>query len=306
MNETAAVLLMLLCMLAASGWVWSVIVTRRAARGKNRFIAHLIGALSGIGAAFGAFCLSGALLMPGTADRAPIVIGALGALILCTYLGVLHHPKKKAPHSAKAVPAALTAAAAEDAIDETPVPPRMPRKRFKESIQTWWQEEKRRQDESRRQQEQKHIEREKALGMPLGTFFSERADGHFMLWCVALFLVVWGSLFVCTFSAEDWLISLLMSFIVTCVLAAAYGVLCLLIVPTLLLFLALLPFIGISILAEAWWRIRRNRPYIIASPPVAISYYDDIAPSATRQDTCDWFVPLAIGLWIGSSWHKNH
>ena len=203
MNQDAAVLLMLLCMLAAWAWAWSVIATRRTARGKNRFIAHLIGALAGSGAAFGAFCLSGALLMPGAGDDASIAIGVFGALVLCVYLGALHSPKQKASQSAEAELAVPMVAAVGTKTDTTPVL-RVPRKSFKDSLQTWWQEEKRRQEEFLRQEERKRAAREKALGMPFGTFFSERMEDHLMLWCGVLFLIVWGCLFASESSVEDW------------------------------------------------------------------------------------------------------
>jgi hypothetical protein len=321
MNPNAAVLrmlLMLLCMLAAWAWVWRVIATRRTARGKNRFIAHLIGALVGSGAVFGAFCLSGALLMPDTGNGASIAIGVLGALVLCAYFGALHFPRQKASQSAKAEPALPTVAIAGTKADANPVS-RVPRKRFKDSLQTWWhewwQEEKRRQEEFLRQEERKRVSREKALGMPFGTFFSERMGDHLMLWGGVLFLIVWGCLFAFVHSAEDWLTRLVVSFIVACLLAAVWGVSCIVIVPAILPLLVLLPFACVSILAEAWWRIRHNQPYI--APPVVISY-DSITPSAPTQSTGNWLVPsvptqstgnwlvpLVIGLWIGNAWGKD-
>ncbi|MFT4269208.1 MAG: hypothetical protein QM586_18650 [Xenophilus sp.] len=300
MNPNAAVLLMLLCMLAAWAWVWRVIATRRTVRGRNRFIAHLIGALAGSGAVFGAFCLSGALLMPGAGDGASIAIGVFGALVLCAYLGALHSPKQKASQSAEAEPAVLVAVAGTK-TDASPVS-RVPRKPFKDSLQSWWQEEKRRQEEFLRQEERKRVSREKALGMPFGTFFSERMEDHLMLWGGVLFLIVWGCLFAFVPSAGDWLTRLVVSFIVACLLAAVWGVSCIVIVPAILLLLVLLPFACVSILAEAWWRIRHNQPYI--APPVVISY-DSIASSAPTRNTGNWLVPLAIGLWIGNAWGKD-
>lgn len=74
----------MICMLAAWAWAWRVIATCRTARGNNRFIAHLVGALAGSGAAFGAFCLGGALLMPDRGDGASMAVGVLGALVLGT------------------------------------------------------------------------------------------------------------------------------------------------------------------------------------------------------------------------------
>jgi hypothetical protein len=288
MNQDAAVPLMLLCMIAAWAWTWRVIATRRTARGKNRFIAHLIGILAGSGAAFGAFCLSGALLMPGAGDGASIAIGVFGALVLCAYLGALHSPKQKTSQSAEAEPVVPMVAAVGTKTETTPVL-RVPRKPFKDSLQTWWQEEKRKQEEYLRQEERKRAARENALGMPFGTFFPERMEDHLMLWGGVLFLIVWGCLFASVPSAEDWLTRLVVSFIVACLLAAVWV-------------LALLPFACISILVEAWWRIRHNQPYI--APPVVIRY-DDIAPSAPPQSAGNWLAPLVIGLWIGSAWGKD-
>jgi hypothetical protein len=301
MNQDAAVLLMLLCMLTAWAWTWRIIATRRAARGNNRFIVHLIGALAGSGAAFGAFCLSGALLMPGAGDGASMAIGMFGALVLCTYLGALHPPKQKASQSAKAESAVPMAAAAGTKTDASPVS-RVPRKPFKDLLQTWWQQEKRRQEEFLRQEERKRVAREKALGMPFGTFFSKRAEAHFMLWCGVLFLIAWACLFAFMSSAQDWPTRLVVSFIAACLLATVWSVSCIVIVPAILLLLVLLPFACISILVEAWWRIRHNQPYV--APPVVVSY-DNIAPSAPPQNTCNWLVPLAIGLWIGNAWGKD-
>ncbi|MDR3213059.1 MAG: hypothetical protein LBT71_03980 [Azoarcus sp.] len=297
MNQNAAVLLMLLCTLAAWALTWNVIATRRTARGKHRFIAHLVGALAGSGTAFGAFCLSGALLMPGAGDGASIVIGVFGVLVLCTYLGALHRPKKEALQSVKVEPAVPMAAAVGTKTD-APLVSHMPRKSLKDLFQSWWQDEKRRQEKFLRQEERKRVAREKALGMSFGTFFSERMEDHFMLWGGVLFLIV-CCLFAFVPSAEDWL-TRLVSFIVACLLAAVCGVF--LIVPVILLLLALLPFACISILVEAWWRIRHNQPYIAS--PVVINY-DSIAPSAPTQSTGNWLVPLAIGLWIGSAWGKD-
>lgn len=302
MNQDAAVLLMLLCMIAAWAWAWRVIATRRTARGNNRFIAHLIGALAGSGAAFGAFCLSGAFLMPGTGDGVSMAIGVFGTLILCAYLGVLHPPKKTVSPSAQAEPAGLATTAVTE-IDDSPGMPHVPRKPVKESIQTWWKVEKRKRDELLRQEERKRVGREKALGMSLGTFFSERMEDHLMLWCGVLFIVVWGSLFVFVPSAEDWLTQLVVSFIVTCLLAAIWGVLCILIVPAILLLLVLLPFVCVSVFVEAWWRIRHNQPYV--APPVVIIPYSEITPPAPRQNSHNWLIPLAIGLWIGNSWGND-
>jgi len=285
---------MLICMLAAWAWAWRVIATRRTARGNNRFIAHLVGALAGSGAAFGAFCLGGALLMPDRGDGASIAVGVLGALMLGTYLGELRRPSQKASQGAKAEPAVPTATAGTK-TGTSPVS-RVPRRPFKDSLRTWWRQE------TCRQEERKRASWEKARGMPFGVFFSERMENHLILWGGVLFLIGWACLFAFVPSAEDWLTRLVVSFIVACLLTIVWGVSCIMIVPAILLLLVLLPFACASILAEAWWRIRHNQPYV--APPIVISY-NDISPSPPNQNTGNWLVPLAIGLWIGSAWGKD-
>ena len=291
LNQDAAVLLILLCMLATWAWVWKVIATRRAARGQSRAIAHLVGALAGSGAAFGAFCLSGALLMPGTGDGTSVAIGVFGMLVLCAYLAAPHPSRQEGPQSAQVEAAASKATAARAKTGAAPVP----RLSFKATLQAERQAQERRQHALRQQQKLRRMAREKALGMSLGTFSLERMEAHAMFWCGVLFLSGGVFLFVFALPVEGWLIRLVMSFIVAGALAVV-GMVSFLMVPLLLLLLC------ISIPLEAWWRIRHNRPYI--APRIGISH-GTIAPPPPAPSAGNWLVPLAIGLWLGSAWSKD-
>lgn len=278
MNENLAMSLILLCVLAGWLWIWSATTTHLVARGLNYLLAHLAGALFGSGAAFGAFCLSGALLMPEPDNRISIAVGAFGVLILSLYFA-LFYPSL-----------------------------RTPRKTLRDFIHTWKKNQKNKQGEPPLQGEQKRIAQEKALGMPFDTFFSKRLGDHLMSWSTVLFLVVCGGVIV-SMPSGNWLIWFFASATVTVVLAVVFGSSYI----SFLLFLLLLPFACISIFVEARWRIRHNQPYV--APPAAMDtdepdqVVDGDEPSppsnpTPSQCTGGWLVPLVIGLWIGS-WGKD-
>lgn len=319
MNQNLASLLVLLCILATWAWVWRTIATRRTARGKSRFMAHLLGALAGCGAAFGALCLNGAVLMPRAGDEPPVAMGVIGALVLGIYLGVLRPFKKQAPQNKKAAPAMLVAAALGLKSGASPVAGQ-PRTSLGNSLRAWWRQQKSKQEESMQQADRRRTAREKALGMPLGTFFSARMEAHLTLWFCMLFLIVWACLFAAQ-PPEGGLERLGMSFFIACLSVIVLCALsCIIFIPAILLFLALLPFACISIVAEAWWRIHYKRPYIASRLPVTSHYshkdfakvpntlvtgHDNIAPATPPKTTGSWIVPLLIGLWIGNVWGKD-
>lgn len=299
MNENVRVMLGLFCTVAAWAWTWCVLADRWTARGKNRFTAHVIGALLGAGAPFGAFCLSSAFLIPGAINEARITLGGLGALVLLAYFSVLHPLKKKDRQGAEVLPAVITAP-----MQAAPTP----RKPLKTMIATWWQEEKRRQAESAQHSEKKRLAREKALGMSIGAFFGERMGAHLVFWGFVLFVLVWSRLFFEPLAADTFG-RLVISFIVTCLLAIGIVFSFLFIVPFFLLLLILLPFASVSIIVEAWWRIRHDKP-CIATPPT-VTYYREKKKrkkdtSAPSQNCGNWLVPLAIGLWLGHLWDNDH
>jgi hypothetical protein len=311
MSKDVSVFLVLLCTLAAWIWAWKIVAGLWVARRINRFIAHLLGAFLGMGAAAGAFCLSGAFLMPGADDGRSVAPGVAGALILLMYIGLHLLGKKEAQGSAIApAEAALLPAIAEPVVDAAPVPACAPRKSFSESIKAWRREEKPRPDEFLRHKERKRAAREKALGMSFSDFFTARVGDHLISWIGVLFLAGMGGLFVSLSSVGNWVMPLVASFFIVSLLVAV----CFFIVPPMLLFmllfLALLPFACVSAFVEAWWRIRHNEPFVV--PPVPVNYANSIPlapspppPPTPHPSSGGWLVPLVIGLWIGGSWGKD-
>lgn len=276
MNQNIAILLMLFCLLAAWGWVWRGIAVRRSAQGKQLLLSHLFGLLTGSGAAFGAFCLSGALLMPEARDGSSIGVGVFGALILCAYLAVLH------PKSSPA--------------NNRPKKKRVQRPSFKTTLRAYWQEEKQRQQRLQRQRADKRAAREQALGMTFGTFFGERMEAHLKLWYAVACLSICGWLFFSMAESVDgWFTRLIASGIITCLLAALLGLVSIVLIPVLL------PLICISVFIEARWRIHHRCPYM--APPIS-SYNTEIPPPSSSSS--GWLIPLAIGLWIGSTWGNDN
>jgi hypothetical protein len=307
MSKDVSVFLVLLCTLAAWIWAWKIVAGLWVARGINRFIAHLLGAFLGMGAAGGAFCLGGAFLMPGADDGRSVAPGVAGALILLMYIG-LHLLWKKEAQGSEIAPAeaALLSATAEPAVDVAPAPACAPRKSFSESVKAWWRKEKPRPDEFLRQKERKRAAREKALGMSFSDFFTARVGDHLISWIGVLFLAGMGGLFVSLSSVGNWVMPLVASFFIVSLLMAVCFV------PPMLLFMLLFlaPFACVSTFVEALWRIRHNEPFV--APPVPVNYANSIPsapapppPPAPRPSSGGWLVPLVIGLWIGGSWGKD-
>lgn len=83
MSEDASIALTLLSTLIAWSVAWLLVVDYRNRQAKNLIISHLLGCWVGSGAAVGAMCLFGALLMPSNSNS--IVIGNIGAAILLMY-----------------------------------------------------------------------------------------------------------------------------------------------------------------------------------------------------------------------------
>jgi hypothetical protein len=130
------------------------------------------------------------------------------------------------------------------------------------------------------------------LGMTFGEFYVQRSDVHNFTWIVAGFLVAWAMLY---FGAG----TLHGAPILSAVVAFALTVFsCLFIIPLL----AIQPLVLLTIYVEARWRIRHDRPYV-APPPMPYSP----PPERPKVEVVErkrggWLIPLAIGLWIGSSW----
>lgn len=204
--------------------------------------------------------------------------------------------------SAEIMPLATTA------IEATPAPVRTPRKPMKEAIKAGRQEEKRRQDERRCQVEKRRAAREKALGVPSEIFFGERSGAHMASWCLVLFVAACGWAFFAMPSSEgDGVVTrLALSVAVVGVLTAAYAISCLFIVPAIPLLLLLLPLAFVSLLAEEWWRIYHNKPYVPPTPVVSGYHPDPVQPSVPPQDDgCNSAAPFFIGLWLGHMWGSD-
>jgi hypothetical protein len=130
------------------------------------------------------------------------------------------------------------------------------------------------------------------LGMKLDEFYVQRIDTHTFLWLVAGFLVLWAAIYGGTEPLRgQFLLSGLLAF-------SAVVLSCLTFIPLL----AIQPLVWLTVYLEARWRIRHNRPYV-ATPPIPYS------PPPEPQKVVivgkkrgGWLLPLAIGLWIGSSW----
>lgn len=129
------------------------------------------------------------------------------------------------------------------------------------------------------------------LGMSFGEFWQYRQGPHFVAVMVLAFLATWawvGS----TMGDMHWLLAALLSFFVAMICFLLYELSCFLIVP-------LLPVVLVTTLTialEVWWRVRTNRPYV--PPPPALVLARPVQPKKRGG----WLIPLAIGLWIGSSW----
>lgn len=107
MNDNVAALIVLLSTMMAWAVVWCTIASRRIAGGRNFFVAHLIGALAGVGAAFGALCLSAACLVPSKKDPSiNLTMGIIGSLILGACLILLWWPRRASGKSSSRPPAA--------------------------------------------------------------------------------------------------------------------------------------------------------------------------------------------------------
>lgn len=134
------------------------------------------------------------------------------------------------------------------------------------------------------------------LGMKLGDFYVQRADTHTFLWLVAGFLALWATIH----SGPEPLRG---HFLLSGLLAFAAVVLsCLTFIPLL----AVQPLVFLTVYLEARWRIRHDRPYT-APPPLP---YSPPPPEPQKVIIAEkkrggWLIPLAIGLWIGSSWGND-
>lgn len=132
----------------------------------------------------------------------------------------------------------------------------------------------------------------KRLGMQFSEFYVQRSDVHNFAWIVAGFFAIWAMLYFGAGTLQG-------SPILSALAAFALTVFsCVFIIPLL----AIQPLVLLSVYLEALWRIRHDRPYV---PPPPIPYSPPPVPRkvvVVERKRGGWLIPLAIGLWIGSSW----
>jgi hypothetical protein len=133
------------------------------------------------------------------------------------------------------------------------------------------------------------------LGMSFGKFYAERDWTHTCLWIVAGFFAAWAMLYFGTGTLHGApILSAFAAFAIT-----VFS--CLLMIPVL----AIQPLVLLTVYLEARWRIRNNRPYI-APPPIPYSPPPEPQKvTIAEKKRGGWLIPLAIGLWIGSSWGND-
>lgn len=234
MSGEMAVLLTLFNALTAWIYVWKLVVQRRVARGARHWLAHGLGALAGVGAAFGAFFFTLSFSFPTQTDHGPepfwpgVQIGAviLGGYVLGfnahrrivppAFLRTLGYRLHQATHTLACRAATQTTAIRASITRQASLAFAFLRTlaaRTGSQIATAWARTLRQMrragqvlraewaaamDDVKRQEAQaaaRRAAREKALGMPFDEFLAERAAGHFKAWCLAGFMAGWISVF---------------------------------------------------------------------------------------------------------------
>ncbi len=264
MSENASVALSLFGTIVTWALAWLLVVDHCNKHGENIFVSHLLGICIGSGAAVGAFCVTGALFLPSDSANTATGIGNVGAAILLAYWLAFLFAKRT-----------------------------VVRKQQNKTVDY---------EAIRQKNAAKRAEKEKALGMPFDTFYTERTESHLMLWMVILFFaaVIYVSVFMLSDSGLDGLTRFLIGFVAVTLAFGLYAVSCIVILPALLICLVLLPFVSISIYLEAWLRIRENIPYV--APTIDTSFLDTDASLSSQSDNYRWLFPLAMGLWLGHMW----
>ena len=280
MNQNLAALLILICTVAAWVWPWYVLAKRRQARGGSPFSAHLIGALVGSAAAFGAFCLSGFLWMSDGSETGAMAVGALGALVLGVCLCVLYVPA--AQRTAQALPQAKVQPDQVVVVVGIPVTLKVAtaaqhRRTLKQAWHIMWQKDKRNL-------------RDEILGTTsLFEFFVDRLESHVLFWGVVLFLTMWGWLFATLGLEMGWGARLLVGGFLACI------VFCVLAITVVIPLAVILPLAWVSLCIEAVWRIYYNNRFV--SEPFDAS---GISPAPMPSKSAgSWLVPLLFGVWLG-------
>lgn len=132
-------------------------------------------------------------------------------------------------------------------------------------------------------------------------FWSHRLVTHMIGWFAAIFCVGWVVAFVKLLPHFSVVGSVFAGLVIAVVCLCIYGMCCLFIVPLL----PQLALAALSVALEWHWRLAHGRPW---TPPAPEPYIPPVTPVVMpsapprARGGFGWLLPLAIGLWIGSSW----
>ena len=269
MNEDTAVALSLFGTIVTWALAWLLIVDHRNKRGENIFVSHLLGIFIGSGAAFGAFCVTGALFLPNDSANTAIGIGIVGAAILSVYWLAFLFSKRTVV-------------------------------RQQQNKTVDYKVMRQKNDAAQQQKSEQRTQKTQILGMSFGNFYQERSESHLKFWLAIFFFaaVIYVAVFMLVDSDLDGFTRFLVGFVGVTLAATMYAVSCLLIVPIIFILLVLFPFISFSIFLEARLRMWKNIPYV---SPILDSYAVSDITSASSTNN-HWVFPFAMGLWLGHMW----
>ncbi|MBK8102488.1 MAG: hypothetical protein IPK30_04180 [Cellvibrionales bacterium] len=275
MNEDIAIALSLFGTIVTWALAWLVVVDHCNKQGGNLFVSHLLGIFIGSGAAFGAFCVTGALFLPNDSANTAIGIGIVGAAILSVYWLAFLFSKRTVV-------------------------------RQQQNKTVDYEAMRQKNDAAQRQKAESRAEQEKILRMPMEDFYSMRLVDHMAFWCVMLFLTVWVCLILIMLSTgtNDSLALTIGSTLWMLLIFYIFGITRLHVIPVAISVL----LATASTLLEIWWRLRDKVPY--APPPqlpIDKTTSTDYMPSPpppkiARKKEANWMFPFAMGLWLGHMW----
>lgn len=269
MSENASVALSLFGTIVTWALAWLVVVDHYNKRGENLFASHLLGACIGSGAAFGAFCVTGALFLPSNSTNTVTGIGHVGAAILLVYWLAFLFAKRTVVRQQQ-----------NNTVD--------------------YEAMRQKNDAAQQKKAEQRAQQTQILGMPFSDFYQERSESHLKFWLIVFFFVavIYVAVFMLANSGLDGFTRFLVGFVVVTLAATMYAFSCLLIVPIIFILLVLFPFISFSIFLEARLRMRENIPYV---SPIFDSHALGEFTSASSTNN-HWVFPFAMGLWLGHMW----
>ncbi len=247
MSENASVALSLFGTIVTWALAWLVVVDHCNKQGENIFVSHLLGACIGSGAAFGAFCVTGALFLPSDNASTATGIGNVGAAILLVYwLAFLF-----AKHTVV---------------------------RQQQNKTVDYEAMRQKNDAAQGQKAEQRAQQTQILGMPMEDFYSMRLVDHMAFWCAMLFLTMWVCLILIMLSTgtNDGLALTIGSTLWMLLIFYTFGITSLRVIPVAISVLLATS----STLLEIWWRLRDKVSYV---PPPANKKTTREGGSASRD-----------------------